>query len=203
MQDIENIEIVDLFKAPVYYTSLNLDNEEIAKYCYQLKKQDKEGRVISNRGGYQSNDLEGEHIPLNNLFLDIEKHLNIFKNKLDVKDEYNIKLNNIWINISNKFADNSSHNHPNSFLSGVYYIQTNDKSGDICFSNPNKNICYDWRPNLFNNNAKEHIIANTLWTMKSTVGKLILFPGWLDHSVACNRSNQDRISISFNSSLHK
>ena len=200
---MQDVEIVDLFKSPVYFTSLNLDNEKISKYCYQIKKKDNTGRVVSNRGGYQSNDLEGSHPPLNNLFLEIEKHLNLFKIKLDVKDDYNIKISNIWINISKSSNDNLAHNHPDSFLSGVYYVKTNDKSGNIWFSNPHKNVCYDWRPFLFNNNAQEHTIANTLWTMKSTVGKLILFPGWLEHSVDCNKSNQDRISISFNSSLYK
>jgi len=35
-------------------------------------------------------------------------------------------------------------------------------------------------------------------TMRPEEGRMYVFPGWLEHGVEENRSNQDRVSISFN-----
>jgi uncharacterized protein (TIGR02466 family) len=44
-------------------------------------------------------------------------------------------------------------------------------------------------------------IAEKHYDVKPAVGKLLLFPGWLEHSVEKNKTDDIRISISFN--LHR
>ena len=73
----ENIFIQEIFKTPVYKTSLTLDNKSIKKYCLNFSKKNK-GRIISNIGGWQSDNLSGAHKPLNDLFINLETHANIF-----------------------------------------------------------------------------------------------------------------------------
>lgn len=185
----------DLFSVPIHAQQLNLDNETMAKYCLSLMEKN-EGRYATNKGGWQSEDLQGEHQPLNELFLSIENAINDFAYKLKFPKQ---KIDNIWININGHDDYNSEHRHPNSHFSGVYYIQANDKSGDITFSNPNAPFIeayWSSAVNVINNDTQ----LNLTWTMPSETGKLYVFPSWLGHRVLPNKDeNFKRISISWNS----
>lgn len=95
--------------------------------------------------------------------------------------------------INGKFASNSVHNHPNSILSGVYYLKAPENCGGIYFNDP--------RP------ASQMLIPPVtdfnLWThpkvsYKPNVGTMLLFPSWLLHGVDMNMSDEVRIAISFN-----
>ena len=85
------------------------------------------------------------------------------------------------------------HNHVGAVFSGVYYVEAGDDQGNIVFQRTD--------------NAEYHIpkevdqytyYTSTQATYKCKTGALYVFPGWLDHHVQSNRSNTDRISISFN-----
>ena len=85
------------------------------------------------------------------------------------------------------------HNHPNSIISGVFYVSTveNDK---ICFFDPNKINQIIKIPqkevNYFNSDSLFFDIANLV---------LLLFSSSIVHSVEPNeQATTDRISISFN-----
>ena len=69
--------IQDLFKISVYKNILSLDSKVISNYCLELQKKDGDKiktdktRISTNIGGWHSNDLIGEHKPLNDLFLSL------------------------------------------------------------------------------------------------------------------------------------
>jgi uncharacterized protein (TIGR02466 family) len=185
--------MIDLFKITIYEKKLKLKNEKIIKYSYKLKKKYL-GKQISNVGGWQSNDLQGVHKPLNELFEDIEHYGNEYGKLLGLK--LPLKIDNIWINI-NEYKDfNLEHFHGNSLISGVYYVKVQKKSGNIVFSNPSIDIMQqDWNKYTIN----EHNTNNSpKWVMPSKTNTLYLFPNYLKHFVQPNFSNSDRISISFN-----
>ena len=48
--------IHDLFKIGIYAEQLPLNNEELRKYCFDIK-QKQDGVKISNRGGFHSENL--------------------------------------------------------------------------------------------------------------------------------------------------
>ena len=50
--------IEDIFRTPVFSVQLDLDNDRLYKDCLKIKRQYK-GRLVSNRGGYQSGQLLG------------------------------------------------------------------------------------------------------------------------------------------------
>lgn len=87
-----------------------------------------------------------------------------------------------WVNYADKYAYQSYHQHEHEGLSGVYYLQTNGNDGKIKFHSP----C----PQL--DRSMDAV------TFTPEVGKIILFPGWLGHSVGANLSDDLRISIAFN-----
>lgn len=97
----------------------------------------------------------------------------------------NIDIFESWFNISRKGGFQHFHCHPESHISGVYYFQTNGNDGNIkfeCNSSALKN-------SIFRQNCIE---------IPPEVGKIILFPSFLDHAVMMNTTNDQRISITFN-----
>ena len=183
----------DIFRTPVYSEDTNLDNETMSRYCLNLMDKDT-GRKVSNEGGWQSNDLQGIHYPLNNLFKTITDSVNNFATSLKLPKQ---KIDNIWINVNGYRDYNQEHLHPNSHLSGVYYIQTHKDCGDIEFGNPYKDMIESyWWPYIEDNNDPRVVLK---WCMPAETGKLYVFPSWLSHRVLPNLDkDKKRISISWN-----
>ena len=104
-------------------------------------------------------------------------------------------LGNMWANINYLGAYNRPHLHPNSLFSGVYWIKTPIKSGNL--------MLYDPRPGIHTTmpNRKEGQLPPQLWReihYEPVAGRIIMFPAWLWHEVRTNESNDTRISVSFN-----
>jgi len=102
-------------------------------------------------------------------------------------------LLNCWANINGKFASNATHNHPNSLLSGAYYVQAAEGCGNIIFRDP-RDLATMFTPPL---------AELTPWTFQTVryqpiPGRMLIFPSWLYHSVEPNLSDQERIVMSFN-----
>ena len=103
------------------------------------------------------------------------------------------EINACWANISAPQDRHRLHTHPNSFLSGVYYVQTQPGANTLTFEDP--------RPqrHTIMPRFKETVRENA-WVTHLTVneGELVLFPAWLPHCVERNSSGHERISVSFN-----
>ena len=188
--------IHNIFEIPIYGTKLSLDNSAIRSHCLSLTKIDK-GRVLTNSGGWQSNNLQGEHPILNELFEDIEHHATLFA-KDTLKVRHPLYLDNVWININGYKDTNSYHIHPNCLLSGVYYLKTPPKCGDLSFCHPSYDLTgFHWDSTILRDQLNPYNILRYFSTPK--VGNLLIFPYWLRHMVHPNlNTKQERISISFN-----
>ncbi len=104
-----------------------------------------------------------------------------------------IELTSCWANVLGKGAAHRLHNHPNNFLSGVYYVRTTPGADTINFHDP-RNQTGIIRPPVVELTAE-----NTDQVVVSVQnGTLLLFPAYLQHSVDANRSEQERVSVSFN-----
>ena len=103
------------------------------------------------------------------------------------------EITGCWANVNPQGGLNSSHNHPNNYLSGVYYVAVPPGTGQIVFADP--------RPQagvmVPTTDRYNKFTANKI-TAEAKEGRMFLFPGWLFHSVPVNRSEAERISISFN-----
>ena len=85
------------------------------------------------------------------------------------------------------------HQHGNSTISGAYYVRAPLNSGDIVFYDPRPAPVYS-HPNVVDSN----ILNAQVNSISPKEGALVLFPSYLDHSVNENKSNEERIVISFN-----
>jgi len=101
-----------------------------------------------------------------------------------------IVCHEMWANVYRREEDLHQHNHPNSFVSGVYYMT--DNNSEIEFYDPRTDIRSVMMPAQYNNffNAFVHGI-------KPTKGMVVLFPSWLKHSVVPQPAGF-RVSIAFN-----
>ena len=104
-----------------------------------------------------------------------------------------IEITGCWANISAKGASHRMHAHPNNFLSGVYYVQTHPEADTINFHDPRIQTAIIRPP------VTELTAQNTdQVVVKVRNGTLLVFPSYLQHSVDPIRSDEERISISFN-----
>ena len=107
--------------------------------------------------------------------------------------EAKFEITGCWANMNPPNATHGTHSHPNNFPSGVYYLRTNTGADTINFHDP--------RPQreIIKPAVTELTVENTdQVVVKVRDGTLLIFPSWLAHSVDANRSNETRISISFN-----
>ena len=103
------------------------------------------------------------------------------------------EITGCWANIGAVNAGHHLHNHPNNYLSGVYYVQTQKGANTIKFEDP-RSQNYIMLPHL-----KKFTPENSRSiTLDVKDGMLLVFPAWLQHAVDVNRSDKERISISFN-----
>jgi uncharacterized protein (TIGR02466 family) len=109
-----------------------------------------------------------------------------------------------WYNVNYKHSSNREHTHPNSFLSGVYYIKVPQDSGNITFLRANSEHDKMEFIHQLISEKNLHIDNNRINTQhwfSPKEGMLILFPGHLTHYVRQNLTNDTddrRISLSFN-----
>ena len=98
-----------------------------------------------------------------------------------------------WANVNAPGAGHRTHSHPNNFLSGVYYVKTQAGADTVNFHDPRAQTGIMRPPvtELTADNTDQVVV-------KVSNGTLLVFPSWLQHSVDANRSDAERISVSFN-----
>jgi uncharacterized protein (TIGR02466 family) len=106
-------------------------------------------------------------------------------------DQYPMMITGCWANINPPGAYHPTHNHPNNYLSGVYYVSVPATGSRIQFQDP--------RPMMVMPKPREftRLTANAA-DAESKEGRLLIFPAWLRHNVPANDGQSERISISFN-----
>lgn len=107
-----------------------------------------------------------------------------------IAQDVKVMFRESWMNVCRKYSYQNYHYHSDSIISGVYYYRTTGSDGAIKFK-PDSVAYQDSKLiSLLN-------IATTT-AYQPAVGKLLLFPSFLQHAVLMNTSAEDRISISFN-----
>lgn len=102
-------------------------------------------------------------------------------------------ISECWVNLNGNGEVHPRHSHPNNFLSGVYYVRTPEGCGDIVFYDPRAQAA------VLSPQFEEITLQNSdRHYLQPDEGMLVMFPSWLEHSVAENTSGADRLSISFN-----
>ncbi|NCF28106.1 MAG: hypothetical protein GWP69_12040 [Gammaproteobacteria bacterium] len=108
--------------------------------------------------------------------------------------ETQVTLQNYWVHATPPGELTQYHDHKPGLLSGVYYVDKPENSGDLIFIDVNPYQAYG--PRLLPGETDP--ITRPEITFKADEGTMLIFPAWLPHKVPRNSSDRRRISISFN-----
>jgi uncharacterized protein (TIGR02466 family) len=152
--------------------------------------------VVSNGGGWQSDNLDIKTPELAELFAQVQARLEEVHHAFAFNPEMRQVITEAWININGRGHFNYSHDHPGSLFSAVYYVKGGTDKGELEFKTPITAHTY-----TISNEAVGSFNAFTGHAMviPPVTGDLLIFPSWLLHRVNISRSDEDRISIAFNS----
>tara|TARA_A100001391_G_scaffold201302_2_gene187985 strand:+ start:659 stop:1273 length:615 start_codon:yes stop_codon:yes gene_type:complete len=185
-----------LFPTPLWQVQIKgVDNDAIKKYVYNLRDTT-EGVVISNRGGWHSKDIL-EPIPeaLENLFSNFQSFVNQYCAQITGLNQ--LKIGNFWFNINSKYDYNRTHDHQNSILSAVYYI---DAEGDNIGSFvAERDDSAEFFLGTYKNISP---FTSTSFSIIPLTGFAFIMPSWVLHSVEQNFEDRDRISLAVNFIRH-
>ena len=171
-------------------------NKEYSQYIYDLQKEDSKGQKLSNVNGWHSPffDLSSRETVGYKFLMKIQPYIaDVFKSYGWVFNPQKVKCSGIWAIINKKGNFNTEHIHPNSNLSGAYYVSAPKNCGKFKVINPHS-ISRDKFPPRENPNELNRLVAEH----EIEDGDLLIFPSYLPHSVLPNQSDDDRIVISFN-----
>jgi len=96
-----------------------------------------------------------------------------------------------WLNYTEPNQFHHSHNHPNSYLSGILIFSADKNVDRIQF--------HHQRYDQIEIPTKNYTIYNSdKWWFPAKIGRLTIFPSRLVHSVPLTKGTKTRISLSFN-----
>ena len=180
------------FPTFVYAKDIDIDNNKLAQDIITWSNKDPGVSKTNVKGWHSTTDMhtKPEYQQLASELFKMQEE--IFVNEhLDRGP----RLGNMWANINPPGGMNQPHVHPNSLFSGVYYIKSQPQSGRLKIYDPRPGIQTVMPPRKPGNPGKD------LWReayIDPVPGRIIMFPSWLWHSVEENKSNDIRISVSFN-----
>lgn len=189
----------NIFKFPSKAVIHNLFPTPVGCYGVEHKLTKKELKFLLDQP--QRNNM-GNTTSVDNKILN-NKELSVFKkaleNKLSIyfnevynpKYEVSLRITQSWVNYTKQGQYHHKHRHPNSFVSGVYYIETSE-TDKIYFYNQHPVNNIKMPPVMWN------IWNSESWWFEATKGDLFLFPSTLEHMVETVNAENTRISLSFN-----
>ena len=185
------------FPTPVWWEDTNIDTTEMEKLIYRLEAEDPKGRQLSNQGGWQSWDFRPgtypEMKPLEDLIMEQASRC-LVDYGYDTNAGF-IVIENLWANINRKGDTNSVHIHDNSFVSGAFYVKSRPEQGGIIFyKDYNADYIVASRLPI----AAHTSISASAIRFETKTSKFLMFPGQLPHGVERNKTDDDRISVSWN-----
>ena len=184
------------FPTPVYIKEIPNARElnfYLEKNILQWNKKDPKGVNKTNVNGWHSEtdmNKREEYNPLTKQLFNMQEE--VFEKEYLTEKPV---LGNMWANINYPGGYNRPHLHPNSLFSGVYWIKAPEKSGNLMLYEPRQGAQCTMP------NRKEGKVPPELWRevhYQPKAGTVVMFPAWLWHEVRPNKSNDIRISVSFN-----
>ena len=172
-------------------------NEKMFTYIKSLQKKDRAGINKSNFLGWHSKNFDLELEQPRFFVNSISPQLNSVLTDMgwDIKKQ-EVKITGMWAIINKKNASNSMHIHSNNYISAAYYVRAPKNCGDIVFYDPRFAATYRY-PKI----SKTNKLNSNIVSFQPKEGMLVLFPSYLQHSVNANKTDEERIVISFNINL--
>ena len=174
---------------------------DLAHSIRSLARDDGAGRRWSREHhypGYTSyaslNDLTTRDPAFADLQKLLDRHAAEFAKELSFDLARKPRLDSLWVNLLKAGGRHGGHLHPNSILSGTFYVEAPPGSGAILFEDPRLPMMMAAPPR--SKDAPGDL--QTFVEIEPRPGLLLLWESWLRHEVRPGRSRGERLSISFN-----
>jgi len=180
--------IQGIFPTPIYFSKLNrkLTKKEfnlIDKYKKDFYKN--EGNITSNNTYILENKIFNQL--KNDLWLRVNDYFNKVLSTKDIKPY----ITQSWLNYTETNQYHHKHEHPNSLVSGVFYINADEDNDKIRFFSNKYEVI---RPEI----NEFNLFNSTTWWFPVKTNDIVLFPSSLTHCVDIKKGTNTRISLAFN-----
>lgn len=186
---------------PTVCYELKIDPETTSRMAARLRdwrekdeNYDPEGVIwVSNDNCHVHKDFK----PLNEYLLGVMR--SIMEDLAIDANADTIYCTGMWGNISKRWYQHQVHTHPNSWYSGILYLETPEGSGSTIFNDPRAQR-FVIQPDHYGMKAENAYQFQS----KAEAGKIMLWPSWMEHAVApgLQSGDEERISLAFNFNYH-
>lgn len=187
-----------LFEAEISDVQLIVD---LAHSIRSLAREDAAGRSWSKKNGYAGytsyaslNDLPKRDPGFASLAKILTRNAAAFAKQCGFDHSHRPRLDSLWVNLMKGSGHHSAHIHPNSIISGTFYVEVPEGSGAIRFEDPRLQLMMAAPPRR--GDAEEGL--RSFATVAPRSGLVLLWESWLRHEVLKGSGRQERLSISFN-----
>ena len=183
------MSVINLNPIPVYHkeTGHNITRSDI-KTCQEFSLQSNDFNYFSNN----FNVLEDEK--LSEISAVIHAHIHTYQLEICGMDTQDFYITDSWIARTPPGGKHIIHNHPNSILSGTFYIDVPKDSALLFYTEVEMfktfKFWFDY--------CKETDYNRTVYRVPVKTSDIVIFPSWLNHGVETNNSLDERIVIGFN-----
>jgi len=179
-----------LFPEPLYFSKLErvLTKKELKTIAqYKKKTNSNEGNITS------SENYVLENKAFNNLKKDLHTKVMDYFDKVICTDTLMTPyITQSWLNYTKNDQFHHKHNHPNSLVSGIFYISADKEVDSVTF-------CKPYPDDRIKLNINKYNMFNAIsCTFPIETGDILLFRSSLIHGVDKKKGNNIRISLSFN-----
>ncbi|MEQ1818432.1 MAG: TIGR02466 family protein [Terricaulis sp.] len=197
------MDIKTLFVTKLYRAELGgVDNADLLKSCRAIASGDKAGQRWSKENAYPGytsyaslNDLPKRDPTFASLKLALDKHAMAFARELHLDlHGRKLRLDSIWINVLEPGGVHTSHIHPQSVLSGTYYVDIPANASALKLEDPRHAMMMASPGRLADAPEAERVFVYV--TPES--GQVLMWESFIRHEVPMNQAKKSRISVSFN-----
>ncbi|HEX3423534.1 MAG TPA: TIGR02466 family protein [Sphingomicrobium sp.] len=174
---------------------------DLAHSIRSLAEDDEAGRRWSRDhrySGYTSyaslSDLPRRDPAFSELAKILTRHGAEFARECSFDLTHKLKIDSLWVNLLKGSGHHAGHIHPNSIISGTFYVEVPSSPGQIRFEDPRLPLMMAAPARA--KNAPEDL--QSFVTVRPRPGLLLLWESWLRHEVLPGTGRGERLSVSFN-----
>lgn len=181
-------ELMNLFAVPVYRAPLNRPVTVEERAVMDAELQDTTA-AVANQSSRNKAVLD---LPaLGRLRSDLQQHLDQYLQTVwDPANAVRLRITQSWLTVTRQAESHHTHSHPNSVVSGVFYLALAEDDGLTFYRG--EEPWFEIIPR-----SRNYYNAHSLF-VPAKAGDLLLFPSQIKHGVRPVTSDIRRVSLAFN-----
>jgi uncharacterized protein (TIGR02466 family) len=185
------------FALPIYHSEIDIGlKNDLKKIGHELIAAEKFFMPVGWHSHYISEfsfkdrclDDKIKQNLIKNLSYHIQEYTKGFSSNVGNVFSNEFQITNSWFSLFKKNNFGHVHMHSDADVSGVIYLESSEHGGDIYFLNPNK----------LAQHSRTFTNLDPIIKYSPKVSRILLFPGWLEHGIETNLTDNNRLSFSFN-----